>query len=71
MQFKVLMSILILPAPDVEHDEETNLAIRTEYILDYPDYCHDHDPDPDPGSDPDLNPHSIPIFDVHHDPACS
>ena len=27
------MSILILPAPDVEHDEEINLAVRTEHAL--------------------------------------
>ena len=59
------MSILILPAPDVEHDEEINLAVRTEHALDYPDYCHDHDPDPDP------NPVPIQSFNVHHDPACS
>ena len=67
MQFKVLMSILILPDPDVEHDEEINLAVRTEHAFDYPDYFHD----PDPGSDLDPNPHSIPIFDVDPDPACS
>ena len=55
------MSILILPDPNVEHDEKINIAVRAEKALGYPDSFQDPDPDP--------NPHAIQSFDVDPDSA--